>query len=157
MSADNKNEIKEISFRMRKKDTVKMIQSFLAMQVTSFEKEATPFIIEISQNILESNHPATQKAIDEYLKKMSLYKDGIEQIKDLMDEHVFLESSKTVPIIFKSGEKISGTEFTERANDAFKKTAEKKKIIKKKIEKKKKPSKESVDTKSIASKKKAKK
>lgn len=138
MSEDNKNEIREISFRLRDRDRVKMIQSFLAMVVTSFEREASPHVLVMSESILANDYNKAQKAITTYLEELNLYKDSIEQVNDLIDEHIFLESTKTVSLSFKSGEKVSGADFAAMSAGAFEETEEKKKAIKKKIEKKKK-------------------
>jgi len=129
-------EHKEIAFKVREEDKKKLIQSFLALSVTNFEKGASPMILRVSESLLGGDHEPAQRALRTYLEELEEFRGSLQQISDLIDEHIFLDSSRTLSATFPVGENMSGDEFNEKMADAQKRTREKKEEVKKKVEKK---------------------
>ena len=129
-------EMNEITFTARKEDMKKLIQNFLALAFSNFEETGKKKLLESSQELLGDNPELALSHLDEYMAEVDEYREHLKAVRELAEEHLFLES-KRVNITFPAGEQIPVDEINAKIAESTEKTAEKKKQIKKKIKSKK--------------------
>jgi hypothetical protein len=129
-------ELNEITFTARKADMKKLIQNFLALSFANFEENGKKKLLESSQMLLEERSELALSLLDEYVEEIDEYRQHLKAVRELIEEHLFLEDSR-INITFPEGEQIPMDEINAKIADSTEKTAEKKKQIKKKIKSKK--------------------
>ena len=134
-------EMNEITFTARKADMKKLIQNFLALAFSNFDASGKERLIETSRLLLEDSPELSIPCLEEYIEDVSEYYKHLLAVRELMEEHLFLESKK-ISITFPAGEKVPIEEINAKMVESTEKTAEKKKQIKKKIKSKKSKSKQ---------------
>ena len=129
-------EMNKITFTARKEDMRKLIQNFLALAFTNYEEIGKKRLLETSHMLLEDNPEPALSRLEEYIADIDEYRQHLGAVRDLIEEHLILESTK-VNITFPAGEQIPIDEINAKIAESTKKSVEKKKQIKKKIKSKK--------------------
>jgi hypothetical protein len=129
-------EMNEITFTARKADMKKLIQNFLALAFSNFEADGKKKLLQSSQLLLGDNPELALSLLDEYMAEVDEYHQHLKAVRELTEEHLFLES-KRINITFPEGEQIPVDEINAKIAESTEKAAEKKKQIKKKIKSKK--------------------
>ena len=129
-------EMNKITFTARKADMNKLIQNFLALAFTNFEQNGKKKLVETSTMLLEGSPEEAMSHLTEYVEEIEEYRDHLKAVYELIEEHLFLESSK-ISISFPAGEKIPMDEINAKMVESAENNAEKKKKVKAKIKSKK--------------------
>ena len=99
------NEMNKIVLNVRKSDAKKIIHNLILLAVGNFEEAGKQELMEMSQYISEEDPQKALASLERYLEDLKEYRQQMEGVVELVEEHMFLDSNK-VSINFLQGEKI---------------------------------------------------
>ncbi len=99
------NEMNKIVLNVRKSDAKKIIHNLILLAVGNFEEAGKKELMEMSQYISEEDPQKALASLERYLEDLKEYRQQMEGVVELVEEHMFLDSNK-VSINFLQGEKI---------------------------------------------------
>ena len=130
------NEMNKIVLNVRKSDAKKIIHNLILLAVGNFEEAGKKELMEMSQYISEEDPQKALASLERYLEDLKEYRQQMEGVVELVEEHMFLDSNK-VSINFLQGEKIPMDDINDMLAESKAEKDEQKRQIKDKIESKK--------------------
>jgi len=130
------NEMNKMVLNVRKSDAKKIIHNLILLSVGNFEEAGKKELMEMSQHISEEEPQKALASLGRYLEDLKEYRQQMEGVVELVEEHMFLDSNK-VSINFLQGEKIPMDDINDMLAESKAEKDEQKRQIKDKIESKK--------------------
>jgi hypothetical protein len=130
------NEMNKIVLNVRKSDAKKIIQNLILLTVGNFEEAGKKELMEMSQYVTTEEPQKALESLERYLEDMKEYRQQMEGVVELIEEHMFLDSNK-VSINFLQGEKIPMDDINDMLAESKAEKDEQKRQIRDKIESKK--------------------
>ena len=127
------NEMNKMVLNVRKSDAKKIIQNMILLTVGNFEEAGKRELMEMSQRIAAEDPQKALESLERYLEDMKEYRQQMEGVVELVEEHMFLHSNK-VSINFLQGEKIPVDDINDMLAESKAEKDEQKRQIKEKIE-----------------------
>ena len=134
------HEYKDLELNLRNDDIRKLLVGYINILLQNHQEAMSKSLIvaidKIGQGAEGSADAISQ--IETFLEYLDEFRTGLLQIRDKVEEHLYVDSNIVGKLSIPQGEPISGDEFSKRIKQAQVEDKEKKKEIKKRIEKKKK-------------------